>query len=77
MRLIDADKVPLTVVQRTGEGQYLAALQCTIEQAPTVDAIPVWWIEREIKMTEHLCGCVTYHEALDRALKNWREEQGK
>ena len=40
------------------------------------EQIPIWWLEREIEMTKHLCGCVRYSEAIERVIKNWKEEYG-
>lgn len=44
MRLIDADKVIIEIVHKYGRGQGDAILE--IDAAPTVEAIPVKWIEK-------------------------------
>lgn len=70
MRLIDADRLKLVFEKNVVSADIFNSL---IDEQPTVDAIPVQWIE------EWLLSCdVTYKRlAIESLLKDWQAEQEK
>lgn len=71
MRLIDADKASM----------YLNTEACKqIQQMPTVDAIPIGWIEEQIResydSSKEYDGCYDCAWALSELVKRWRVENG-
>lgn len=68
MRLIDADALP----KYTGYALSADEVARAVETAPTIEAIPLEWIEKQ------KAGCV-YGSiswiALEALLKTWREEK--
>ena len=80
MRLIDAD-ILLGYVNKYDTGQPIGkALRAMLEKSPTVDAVPIEWIEEQIResydaSTEY-DGCYDYAWALSELVKRWREENG-
>lgn len=91
MRLIDADKLIRTVrflTLRDGkeiEIHYVEAER--IDSAPTIDAIPIEWIEKQIKCLREIAD-IAFEEnggfierehyalhAVERLLKDWHERK--
>ena len=81
MRLIDADKLKTTAVL----GMQLQYVDCTyyyfyeediIANAPTVEAIPVDWIEKKCReLYEHLY--LDESLGVQMLLRDWEKENGK
>lgn len=46
-----------------------------IENAPTVEAIPIEWVEDVISLARKV-GAFDYAEDLENLIKDWREENG-
>ena len=79
MRLIDADKLELkeTVrIQLCGLKEYVALYSYTkdqIEEAPTVNAIPIEWIKKKCReLYEHLY--LDESLGLQMLLRDWEKE---
>ena len=86
MRLIDGDALEKAIYEWMPKDQetwmdskippienLVVSIMMTIQEQPTVDAIPIEWIE------EWLLSCdVTYKRlAIESLLKDWKEEQEK
>ena len=68
MRLIDADK--LVVDARLGENEIPYVSKAQIDEAPTVEAIPIEWIKRWAMKSEN-----TYNrEQIIEMLNDWEKE---
>lgn len=83
MRLIDADKLELkeTVrIQLCGLKEYVALYSFTkdqIEEAPTINAIPIEWIRKQIEEENYrmlLIDHVEWHSCLSWLLEKWEKE---
>ena len=48
MKLIDKDKLEYRRITIEGEGMYNAVLQCNIENAEVIEAIPISWFYKEL-----------------------------
>ena len=66
MRLIDADNIKLNK-----DLPYKASVKRVLAQAPTVDAIPIEWLEKRVKRERR----VTVKQWLEKLIKDYREEQ--
>lgn len=84
MRLIDADKLETTAVlgvqlQHADSRYYYFYEEETIQNAPTVKAIPIEWIEKQIKRTTDITDekelDVLYAGNLSYMLKLWEKEK--
>ena len=78
MRLVDVDKLMRNIVS-IGDLRRLSTKTIgeAIDKTPQIEVIPKAWIEKEIKITQHLCGCCKYHEALSLMLSNWEEDSAE
>lgn len=83
MRLIDADKLEVTAVlgvqlQHADSGYYYFCEQSTIDNAPTVEAIPKEWIENYVR--NKFCLADWYGGfigGINMMLEDWEEENAK
>ena len=75
MRLIDADELDIYDVSPAYGMCVMGVTQEDIDDAPTVDAIPVSWI-KENKNLARTVGAWQYELFLDTLLKDWEEENG-
>lgn len=80
MRLVDADAM-LDRFKRVFEenkeyrvADGLAMAYDMIQGQPTVDAIPISYIEELIKLSNKT-GCIVYATSLEELLDDWREEE--
>lgn len=80
MRLIDADKIDFTPYIDPFE---IPGAQYAVEQSPTIEAIPVEWLEEKINMYEYLADhaegiwAERYDEwahLLSQMIEKWRRE---
>ena len=74
MRLIDADELDIYDVSPAYGMCVMGVTQEDIDDAPTVDAIPVSWI-KENKNLARTVGAWQYELFLDTLLKDWEEER--
>lgn len=86
-RLIDAD----ALIKKLGIGDFPIRLTYEINHAPTVDAIPIDFIEKkidairqyvekhggEIDIEEFIDGLISKAVAYERLIEEWREENGQ
>lgn len=82
MRLIDADKLELKHYLQGGNAivgyagtiplyHYVSVIKEDINNAPTVEAIPVDWLrERASRMLD-------FGEGVERIIQEWKDEQSK
>ena len=77
MRIIDADALHINIIggRMNGKIEFADAVKAMINDAPTVDAIPVSWI-KENKNLARTVGAWQYELFLDTLLKDWEEENG-
>lgn len=78
MRLIDADELgKLVWMGGRGNGKFyfLTVIRKIINAAPTVEAIPIEWIEKYGKQNWFDYG--TQYNAITCMLKAWKEEEKK
>lgn len=77
MRLIDADALHINTIggRMNGKIEFANVVKAMINDAPTVDAIPVSWI-KENKNLARTVGAWQYELFLDTLLKDWEEENG-
>lgn len=76
MRLIDVDELFVvdTIEQVNGELNIVSWVPLSqIEDAPTVEAIPVEWIKETIELAENVQAS-KYAEHLRILLEDWRKE---
>lgn len=66
MRLIDADKLPISF-----DGHTVSVWKNDIDNAPTIEAIPIEWLK---KCGDSYILCCTI---VDDIIEEWREENGK
>lgn len=87
MRLIDADALKDNMSKWLKEADkypsdippmedIIVSTIMTIEEEPTVDAIPVEWIEETMQLAEKV-GAKEYAEHLEVLLDDWAEERGE
>ncbi len=80
MRLIDADDLKKSIIKRLGisDEKFLLAAEKTlyeeIENAPTVEAIPIEWIKEVICLAEKT-GFTDYAYKLNVLLSDWAERK--
>ena len=91
MRLIDADAIYYKRIYiPIGDGTYhrdLIIFKCDIDAQPTIDAIPVDWIEKKIKyIRQYLENCEgepftdglrSKVIAYEKLIEDWRKEHDK
>ena len=80
-RLIDANKIKYTMLYKedwiTNTGiEKQGVWKDQIDAMPTVDAIPVEWIENIIAMAKKVYAD-KFAESLELMIEDWREEQRK
>lgn len=75
-RLISADALYTLFVKMKSFGELTAkkAIRC-VEEAPTVDAIPVEYIERTMNRWKEIIGYEESVEALRILIDNWKIER--
>ena len=71
MRLIDADALEQ---KRIYIDDYPAVLELDIDNAPTIDAIPVEWLEWRVVNAKYN-GIKEAADAFDFVLKCWKEQE--
>lgn len=81
MRLIDADKLEATAVlgvqlQHADSGYYYFYEQGTIDNAPTVDAIPKQWL-RELQTRYLKADCLMSIGIVNEIMNLWSIEKDK
>ena len=80
MRLIDVDKLEThEQMESMGNGMYdyvEVVYKDDIDAMPTVEAIPVEWIENIIAMAKKAYA-YKFAESLELMIEDWREEQRK
>jgi hypothetical protein len=75
MRLIDADSLESETCSGcvNNEHKYANCIDCALANAPTIDAIPMWWI------TEKFLDVLNKDKELSKAVwlvrKAWQQEQ--
>ena len=68
MRLVDADALEYTL----GSSDEDIYCRYTLEEAPTVDAVPVEWLEEKLTNHPEIPYAVT--DGINAVLDMWREE---
>lgn len=87
-RLISADALHMILVKMKDFGELTAKKAIrVVENAPTVDAIPISFIEKKIEsirqyLSEHegeefTSGLISKAIAYERLIEEWREENGQ
>ena len=71
MRLIDADSIPWFV---EGVGDIPVITKQEIDDMPTVDAIPIEWIQKKIQIIEET-GDFYSSAVLVEMIEGWRTEE--
>jgi len=73
MRLIDAEKV-VHEYYKNPSYQQLCKL---LNEAPTVEAIPIAWLEKEYLGEIRRAGCMPRSEVVKEIIERWRGETGE
>lgn len=75
MKLINADELNWDGIENEygARTEEVVACEVLVENAPTVDAIPIEWIKETIKLAESVLDN-EYAEHLKFLLEDWRED---
>lgn len=81
MRLVDADKLPVvnTIERIEGKNVFVTGWipAQSIANAPTVNAVPVEWIKKQLKKQEYrklLIDYIEWSSCLEWLIDTWEEE---
>lgn len=75
-RLIDADALKTIRSIQSADYNSIETIQHWIDNAPTVDAIPVEWLEWRV-MNAKYNGIKEAADAFDFVLKCWKEQEAR